>query len=343
MRGKMRDGYADPPQGVGMYITQRCNLGCKMCYVRKETDPKELPTADMKRVFHRIRNVASRFAMAGGEPLMREDIAELLEYANGEGLRPELLTNATLITKEIAKAIVKYCKGIIVSIEGDRETHDSIRGKGSFDKTMRGIRLVREAGDTIIRINATISKLNVAKLDEIVDIASDLKCGLSFQHLIFSTPEQTEQHKQALKDVLDMGGNTIPRTISNLNELDIDLLIRELRISETKANYVGLRFHTTPPLWEEEQIWQWYSGLEPIDSLGCVHPWNVLFMRQDGEVLPCEFIQYPLGNLAEQEMEEIWNGDKARHFRKTWRERGLFPGCVRCCKLANYNNQGGDE
>lgn len=302
------NNLAPPPRGLGLHLTHRCNLRCRMCWYwgNSGSQPvsKELSTNEVKLLLDKVAGLKPIISMGGGEPLMRDDLLEILEYAHQKGARCEVLTNGTLITPELAKGLVKWAYVLTVSLEGSQEINDSIRGKGNFDKAVRGIRLIHEAGNIKTRINATVSSLNVAHLDELVDIASESKCALSFQHLIYGEGD-------------------------NFHELDTNLLIEKLGASRERAGELKMHFHTTPFLRGDKEIELWYSTLKPIFGLSCPFIWAWLFVQPDGEVQPCEFIDYSYGNIIKEDLETIWNGEKARSFRT----KGLLPECRRCCKL----------
>lgn len=81
------------------------------------------------------------FVFTGGEPLLREDLFELIAYAKSRGFAVFIATNGTLITKEVAKLLRKYNVGVVIGLDGmNPEVHDSIRGvEGAYDAVIAGI------------------------------------------------------------------------------------------------------------------------------------------------------------------------------------------------------------
>ena len=329
------------PRHLDLYVTYRCNLRCKMCWLWGEsgTQPvtNELSLTAIKTLFDQVKKFKPIITLGGGEPLARKDIVEILEYANAYGLRCELLTNGTLITPELAQEIVRLVDHLLVSIDGPEKINDLIRGSGSFDKTVRGIKLVQEAAEKYnkkprIRINCVVSSLNFKYLDELVDIAHTLDCHLSFQHLIYSSDEVAQKHDRVIRDQLDTDGSSIHGCVSNYYEIDINMLIEALRISRKKAVQLNVPFIVSPFLGGDENTRAWYTSLIPIPRLRCTFPWVHYFIRPNGDVTPCEFIDYHLGSVPQEDVKSILKGPKARYFRKKLR-KNIFPGCVRCCKL----------
>lgn len=335
------NGFAPSPRSVAFYLTYKCNLRCKMCWWWGESgvEPtsRELSTSQVKDLLSKVKRFNPSIAIGGGEPLVRKDLLEVLEYAKEQGLRCEVLTNGTLITLELAKELVKLADSLIFSIDGPLKINDDIRGKGTFDKTVRGIRFIQEVRQLsqkkiAVKINCTISSLNAEHLDELVDIANTLNCDLSLNHLIFSDSEMAQRQREFLRDNLSLDDDTIQGFASDLQKLDVALLTEKLHRSRDKADRLGVGLHIAPFVRGDREIEMWYSGLSPIPGMHCTFPWVQLYIKPDGEVLPCEFINYSLGNILEEDVPTIWNGPKARHFRRTLK-KGLFPGCLRCCKL----------
>jgi pseudo-rSAM protein/SPASM domain protein len=158
-------------------VTKRCNLSCQHCYASAETGgaPGELSTTEAKRMLDELADYGVPVILfSGGEPLVRDDLVELVAYADSVGLRPVLSTNGTLITPEKAQALkdagLKYAG---VSVDGLRERNDRFRGKeGAFDAAIRGIEASLGVGlKTGLRY--TITKANAEDLEGVVDLLSD--------------------------------------------------------------------------------------------------------------------------------------------------------------------------
>ena len=125
--------------------TKQCNLKCVHCYASATNHPMEgeLNTDEGKALLEDIASYGSPVVIfSGGEPFLRKDLIELIEYADSLNLRPVISTNGTLITEDNAlaakKAGVKY---IGVSLDGLAGTNDKFRGvKGAFDLAIRGMK-----------------------------------------------------------------------------------------------------------------------------------------------------------------------------------------------------------
>lgn len=149
-----------------IYYTLACNLRCKHCLVSAGTSlKKELSNDEIKKVVDEsIQLGVKRFYITGGEPFIKEGIFDLIRYITKTKKRELIvLTNATLFDdRKIAelKKLVSPRLLLQVSLEGpNAEIHDKLRGKGSFDKAVDGIKKLISIGITPI-VSTAISKLN---------------------------------------------------------------------------------------------------------------------------------------------------------------------------------------
>ncbi|MGB2662320.1 MAG: radical SAM protein [Candidatus Omnitrophota bacterium] len=139
-----------------LYInpTKYCNLCCKHCWVspptreKLEKEDEELSIKEIISVVKEARKLGlNSVKLTGGEPLLREDVKELLEFCASSGVETMIETNGTLITKDTARMFKKFKVGhISVSLDSaSARTHDFFRGKkGAFKSTIKGIENLRD-------------------------------------------------------------------------------------------------------------------------------------------------------------------------------------------------------
>jgi len=130
-------------KSANLRITSGCNLRCATCWLRATVaEPDECSYDDWRRFLRAFASVGGELVtITGGEPMTRGDCLRIIQYANEVGFNVILLTNGTLINKENAKILNEYCGEIQVSIDGpDAETHDSVRGKGTFERAIAGLK-----------------------------------------------------------------------------------------------------------------------------------------------------------------------------------------------------------
>ena len=165
---------------VQIHLTESCNLRCKHCYQENNGKSPLLTVKDVENILTQARAVSTARGfdelavnLTGGEPLLIPNIKEYIDLVLNKVDRMLLLTNGTILDKEM----VDYFKSknnlrIQVSLDGTKEIHDLIRGIGSFDKAINGIRLLSEA-QIPCSVACTIHADNYQKVDEIIKIADE--------------------------------------------------------------------------------------------------------------------------------------------------------------------------
>lgn len=206
---------------ISFETTRKCNLRCKHCYTDAGVGLEdELTVEEIKELIDELADMGVlSITFTGGEPLMHPHIFELMEYAKKKPLTVLLFTNGTLLTEEIVEKLKEMkVLNVSVSIDGpDSDTHDAFRSvKGSFEKTIHGVNLLRKAGIPV-RCSISVTKFNFNKIKEIFDLVNDLGIsefkmwfiafsGRSGEKNIFITPEEfrevMEQNRQYEIEVL---------------------------------------------------------------------------------------------------------------------------------------------
>ncbi len=151
------------------HVTERCNLRCAHCY-QESYASEELRLDNLLRILKQFkdllhlwrakagRRVRGHITITGGEPFIREDFPDLLEVLarHRNCFSFAILTNGTCIDSSIARRLHKLSPEFVqISVEGTQTTHDEIRGKGNFDRTVEAIKtLVRERIRTFVSFTA---------------------------------------------------------------------------------------------------------------------------------------------------------------------------------------------
>lgn len=166
-------------------ITNRCNYRCKYCIFNAGCDNSELSLEECKIVIDElIKNGFDYIKFTGGEPFIRKDFFDILEYANGK-LKFDISTNASFINESHIEKLKKIDVNFIhVSVDGLEYEHELIRGKGTFDKTIEGIKALKKSGK-YIRVGTVLFKENEDKIEEIVKMLE----SLDIDEVIFSIME----------------------------------------------------------------------------------------------------------------------------------------------------------
>jgi MoaA/NifB/PqqE/SkfB family radical SAM enzyme len=144
-------------------VTDNCNLRCKHCYHfngKENFKTKELSLDIWKERFLELHKSGIRFMLlVGGEPALRNDV---LMLANQIFPFNYVITNGTIKVPDFFK------HPLFVSLDGTKETNDSIRGKGTFSKIMKNY-----LQDKRVAINMTIAKDNYKELEDVVKLAKE--------------------------------------------------------------------------------------------------------------------------------------------------------------------------
>lgn len=265
-------------------ISKRCNLKCIHCYTNSDCNlaPDELTTAEGKQL---IEDLASfkipALLFSGGEPLMRPDVFELVDYAVNQGLRPVLSTNGTLITPQVAQKIKDT--GFIyagISLDGIGSTNDHFRGMvGAFGKAMDGFRNCIAVNQRV-GLRLTLTRQNVRDLDQIFDFLLEEKIPRAcFYHLVYSGRGKSEDDLSHEETRLAL--DTICRRTRTAIESGIDLDILTVD-NHVDGPYIYLKLLEENPekAAEMRKLLEWngggtYStgvGIGDIDWVGDVHP-----------------------------------------------------------------------
>jgi len=153
-------------------VTQACDLSCYHCRASAQPsrDGLELSTAEGKRLISEVAEMGSPiFVITGGDPLKRNDIFELVEYAASIGIRPALTPSATkLLTREAIFELKKLgLARLAISLDASTaEVHDSFRGvPGSWARTIEAMRWAKEAG-LPLQVNTTVTARNRHDLED---------------------------------------------------------------------------------------------------------------------------------------------------------------------------------
>jgi radical SAM protein with 4Fe4S-binding SPASM domain len=130
-------------KAASLHLTAGCNLRCTTClWSATVAGPDECSLDHWKRFLGAYKSFGGQIVvLTGGEPMTNADCLEVMQYGKQLGLKVILLTNGTLVTKENAKILGDNCSEVRISIDGPTmETHDSVRGKGVFAKTLSALK-----------------------------------------------------------------------------------------------------------------------------------------------------------------------------------------------------------
>ncbi|MBY8862401.1 mycofactocin radical SAM maturase [Nocardia sp. CA2R105] len=177
----------DAPICLTWELTYACNLACTHCLSSSgRRDPRELSTAEGRAVIDELRRMQVFYVnIGGGEPTVRPDFWELLDYSVDQGVGVKFSTNGVRITQERARrlATTGYVD-VQISIDGaTAEVNDAVRGPGSFATACRAMENLAAAGFENFKISVVMTRHNVGQLDEFKAIADRFGAQLRITRL----------------------------------------------------------------------------------------------------------------------------------------------------------------
>ena len=319
-------------------LLRRCNLTCKHCYATSADSEfrNELDTTEALGVIDQLHEAGVRvLILSGGEPLLRDDIFQLADYARDKGFYVALSTNGTLIDEQnierIAAADFDY---VGISIDGLEAVHDEWRQlKGSFAASMHAIDLCRARGIRV-GLRTTLTQHNYPQLPALLELmrAHDVQ-KFYLSHLNYSgrgkRSRGADAHAQMTRDAMwqiferawqDVEAGRDTDFVSGNNDADAILLLQWAAERLTAAQLAAL----------EDMLRAWGgnasgAGIANIDNIGDVHPDTYWW-------------QHTVGNVRRQRFRDIWL-DKPEPLLQQLRQhpRAVGGRCGECRWLAICN------
>jgi radical SAM protein with 4Fe4S-binding SPASM domain len=285
--------------------TQRCNLRCLHCYSASETQQRnmELTTNQAQQMLAQLVEVNCPVVLfSGGEPLLRNDIFELLTVAKQLGMRTALSTNGTLIDSEVADKLIKAGVDYVgISIDGAERFHDEFRqAKGCFKAALTGIaNCIKAEIKTGLRF--TITKANAEQVPLAFDIATSTGVRrLCFYHLIRTGRARQLNNQTPLSEQTRKVLDTIIERTQDFAHRD---LIDEVLTVDNHADgpYLLMKMgQENNPRYTQAKKLLLANGGNKIGE-------NIVCVGWDGNVYADQFWRnYSLGNIKDKTFKQIW-------------------------------------
>lgn len=309
---------ASAPYRMDFALTYRCDNRCPHCYVERPRDYPEMDTGQWKRALEKLWELGiPHVVFTGGEATVRADLVELVEYAEDLGLITGLLTNGRNLGKEglmdrLSEAGLDHVQ---ITLESHlEEIHDGMVGcGGAFRETVKGIEAA-VASPVYVITNSTITSRNRDTIEETVDFLHDLGLETIAMNGIIYTGGAAE------------GGMGVP-------EEEMGAILLRAR---DRAFSHGMRF-----IWYTPTR---YCRLDPVGlGLGlkqCTAAKYNMCVEPNGDVIPCQSYYSAVGNLLQDEWDDIWNAPLCMSIRRRdyadeeCRECESFAICGAGCPLA---------
>lgn len=271
-------------------VTSKCNLRCKHCRVNEiEYD---MPLEEIKTAFKKLSDFKPRGVfISGGEPLIREDIVDIVKESKKLAPVTVLNTNSLLLTEEKLKDLIEAGLNYIqVSVDGIEEQHDYIRGKGTYRKTIEKLKMINKYSDKIkLHISSVVSLKNIDYMEEfarqILEVEKINVQILGFKRFI---------PNNVLKDTASLGREGLKKLYDNLNKLQ-----KKYKGKTTIASDMPMK-----NVFNEKKAFEVLKKYN-MQCVGCSAGVNGISIRNDGTVTPCTLLYISCGNILKQDLNEI--------------------------------------
>ncbi|HOW57520.1 MAG TPA: radical SAM protein [Smithellaceae bacterium] len=320
--GALGMGCIGYPGHPAWEVTSACNLRCIHCHATSgKAAPDELTTDEGKRLIDMLAECSEfrSLVYTGGEPLVRPDIFELLRHSQQAGFANIIATNGTLIDEEMAFKLKDHgvvCNAISIDA-ANAQIHDFVRNKpGAFDLALRAIAATKKAG-ILLQINTTAMEYNMPYLPDLIDFADEQGAAIMLMYQLVAVGRGEKIEKATLKK---SANNNLSNLISRKQKKAKTIIepvagpqywpylmekngIREGRV----LDFAGRVFH------------------------GCAAGRGFVYIKANGDVWPCPFLEVNAGNIRDRNFKEIYTD--APVFRDLRRREELLKGV---CSDCNY-------
>src|SRR2546422_4228042 len=339
------------PEEVSFKLTNRCDLRCTHCYQWNEAGyhhqltpaekHEDLDLSIVEKVLEATRALRSNVYLWGGEPLVYREWDGLVDLLAKDPRWTAICTNGTLIEKRLESLLkISGRLEVSISLDGFETEHDSIRGNGSFRRTLEGIRLLREQkkADAYlgeITVNFVISDGMVHRMFEFVQFLEQEGVETVYVSFPWYISDETSarmdrycaehfsweyRHSKAswhsYKFRLD------PNCIDELNA----------EVARIDAANWRLKLRYNPRLGPADmQPFVMGSDKPAQNKTRCHSIRTRMDVFPNADVISCKFFpEFRVGNLKETDLREVWQSARFNQVRETVSQCGLMPACAKC-------------
>ena len=319
-------------------VGRRCNLRCVHCYSHsKDVEyAGELSHEQGIRLIDDLGDFGAPVMLfSGGEPLVREDIFELIEHAASKTMRAVVSTNGTLITPDVAARLRDAGLSYVgISLDGLEPTNDRFRGvPGAFQKALAGVRNCLSAG-VKVGLRFTMTGKNVQDVPGVLDlIRREGIPRVCFYHLVYAgrgskLAEGSRIGHEQTRETIDL----IMAWTQSLH--DAGRAVEVLTVdNHTDGPYLYMRLLEEDPERARDvlALLKMNGGNSTGQGIGCVS-W-------DGSVHPDQFWRhYSFGNVKERPFSEIWTDTSDELMARLRNRKKYLKGRCATCKWLDICN-----
>ena len=291
------------------HLSEVCNLKCLHCY-QENHKPMQLSFDKLICIYEQFKyllkklNVKGHINITGGEPLCNPYFFKILNLINEDKdlISFSILSNGTLITKEIASKIKRYNPYYVqVSLEGGKRTNDYIRGKGTYKNIAKGIINLRKQ-NIFTSISFTATKLNYKEFPKVVKYARKYGVNNVWSDRYIPLGDNDNKDlvlsKEETREYLEIMNNERQK-------------LKKVKGNKTTISmYRALQFQMTNDF-----------------AYGCTAGDTLLTVMENGDLVPCRRMPIVVGNLFEKSMYDLYKNSSVL---KKLRFNKIPDDCVKC-------------
>lgn len=334
-----------PPLKIHLNLTDQCNLKCLFCWQRtndKLSIKDEVPGKRILEVLNEAKAIGVKevFLSGGGEPLVKENIEEIMLNIKKLGFWADITTNGTLFTKDFIKKLVDAkWDHINFSLDGDEKIHDYLRShNGAFRKVVDNINYFNYYKNKTksdlpeIDIAMVLNRKNYALLPYMFELASSLNCSnIQVNAIKYHFNLDSKSKISVFFD--DLFGKSL-----YLKKTDFQKLQKVIKLINSKSgskykldpnlinSFDNYKEHHIPQILKKNQFKYEYK------KYVCFEPFINVVINTDGTIgCCCERVgEYSRMNIKDTSLVEIWNSPYFKNVRKSISSGNLSAHCSNC-------------
>ena len=330
-----------------LMLNWRCNLRCPMCMLwgevgwvtpREEHHDTDLPWEVVQKVFDSGLPFNSSFILSGGEPLMHPHFGRLLRRLREHRKFAIVCTNGLWLERFDEELADNPYATFLISLDGHEHVNDELRGKNVYRRVLENLEHLQSLRrPPFLAVQFTVMPENVGQIESFCEemVARGVDWIL-INPGWFVTADQAARYERFLAERFGVEEAHTARGYVREYEYDKDEFERQLRRVRERDWPIQIGSHLHEPEWVHDFI------DHPDRILGerlCYKQWLRLDVLPDGGVPPC--VQFPdlvVGSLADQGVDEVWQGEANRRFQRVISEESL-PVCAKCDNLYLYGSR----
>ena len=344
------------PHIFGLKLTNRCNLRCKHCYewnkdgyhnrLNDEDKNDDLDFDIILKCIEETKDIHPSFYLWGGEPLIYNRIADLLQILADRDAIVAICTNGHALMKYI-DILKKFSNNLelVIALEGDEKSNDALRGKGSYQKTIGAIKELAELKKKgefhgKITVHTMISNDN---LDDMVPYLEHME-DIGVENLMLCYPwyisddvsddmdRYFEKNFSWLYNEKNMNINSWHAFKYHIQKENYEKLLSMMK--EIKKQKWEMNLKIQPKI-KDESVCDFLDGENILknEDCQCLSVYSRMDILPSGKVTTCKhFPEFTIGDLNKQSVSEIWCSEEMNKVRMTFR-RERAPICSKCNNL----------